>query len=90
MRTSLNKLQAIENFITGTIAPGERIVFEATQLIDSDFANEVRLQRNTYHVITAYNRAVLKDELNCLHQKLMNDPSKKSFRDLIRSIFKQQ
>jgi hypothetical protein len=90
MRTSLNKIQAIENFITGAIAPSERILFEANQLLDPALADEVKLQRNTYDIITAYNRALLKDELNCLHHKVMNDPSKKSFADLIRSIFKQQ
>lgn len=89
MRTSLNKIQTIEDFLTGAIAPEERIVFEANQLLNRGLAEEVMLQRETYRVIAAYSRVQLKDELNSLHRKLLTDPSKKTFRDLILTIFKK-
>lgn len=89
MRTSLNKIQAIEEFLTGTIAPEEQVVFEANQLINRNLSEEVALQRKTYRVIAAYSRVALKTELNSLHHKLMRDPSKKTFRDLILTIFQK-
>lgn len=87
MRTSLNKIQAIEEFISGTMASEDQLVLEAQQLVDRMLASEVSLQRATYRVITAYNRAQLKDELNALHQRLLSDPARKTFWDQILSIF---
>jgi hypothetical protein len=89
MRTSLNKIQKIEAFLTEGIAPEERVLFEASQLLDHNLAEDVILQREAYAIISAYGRAQLKTELNLLHHKLLTDPSKKTFWDLILTIFQK-
>jgi hypothetical protein len=90
MRTSLNKIEMIEEFVLGNVEPERRVVFEATLVVDSLLSEEVTLQQETYHVITAYNRAKLKNELEIIHHQLMHDPSKKTFREYILSIFHKQ
>ena len=90
MRTSLNKIEMIEEFVLGSIEPERRVAFEANLLVDSLLSEEVLLQQETYQVVTAYNRAKLKNELEIMHHQLMHDPSKKTFREYILAIFQKQ
>lgn len=90
MRTSLNKIKTIEELLSGTMAPAEQLVFEARQVVDQALANDVKAQRKTYEIIKACGRIELRHDLNELHHKLMNDPAKANFRDLILSIFKKR
>jgi hypothetical protein len=89
MRTSLNKIRAIEEFLNASMPVDERLLFEAKQVVDRSLGEEVLAQQKTYQLITAYSRATLRQELESLHQTLMNDPAKKGFRALILSIFQK-
>ncbi|HEY0652398.1 MAG TPA: hypothetical protein VGD65_04680 [Chryseosolibacter sp.] len=89
MRTSLNKIQTIEDFLTGSMEAEDRLVFEATILVDKSLADEVSLQRATYCHIRSYGREQLRNELDTIHHKLMNNQSDRTFRDLIFSIFQK-
>jgi hypothetical protein len=89
MRTSLNKIRTIEEFLNGSMPVDERLLFEAQQVVDRSLAEEVLAQQQTYQLVTAYSRAALRQELESFHHTLMNDPAKKGFRDLIRSIFQK-
>lgn len=89
MRTSLNKIQAIEEYLNTTMPFDERLLFEARKIADQNLAQDVVAQEQTYQLIAAYSRAVMRKDLESLHYKLMNDPAKRSFRELILSIFQK-
>lgn len=87
MRTSLNKILAIENHLLQNALPGDRLVFEANMIIDPTLKGNVVAQQQTYGLIKAYGRKQLKFELEAVHQKLFNDPVHLSFAQKIRRIF---
>ncbi len=48
MRTSLNNIKAIEDYLFGRLATGDALLFEAHLLLNSDLPDDMRHQQNTY------------------------------------------
>ncbi|QKJ29126.1 hypothetical protein HQ865_04940 [Mucilaginibacter mali] len=88
MRTSLNKLQEIEQYLIREGDIADRLVFEARTIVDVDLAGEVSLQKETYAVISQYGRRRLKAELDAVHQQLFTLSRYQSFREKILGLFK--
>lgn len=89
MRTSLTRLRAIEQFLSGNISTENRMVFEAHLLLDNELATDVKSQEESYNIIKFHGRQTLKAELEILHQKLAGDPKNKMFWRHIQSIFQR-
>ena len=88
MRTSLNKLQDIEFFVSRQTPPAEALVFEARMIVDQDLATEVSLQKEAYSLINQYGRRQLKTQLDAVHQQLFTLPKHVRFRQKIMALFK--
>jgi hypothetical protein len=88
MRTSLNNLQIIEQYLQGTLSAGDRLVFEARLLINPALRIDLYYQKKTFTLIKMYHRQQLKEELDGLHRKLFNDPTNRDFQQGIDQIFK--
>ena len=88
MRTSLNKIQGIEGFVLQSAHISEALVFEARMIIDSELAQQVTLQKETYAIIRQYGRRLLKAELEAVHQTLFTQPNHQRFRQKIIALFK--
>ena len=87
MRTSLTRLSTIEQFLDGSMLPENKIVFEASVLLDSDIIPDIEAQEKAYDIIRVCSRQMLKAELDLIHHKLMESPKNKSFRERIYKIF---
>jgi hypothetical protein len=87
MRTSLDKLNMIENFLSGQLSPEGRVLFDAQLVLDKDLSDDLSAQRGAYKIIRAYSRQSLKSELEILHTELQRDSKLKSFWQNIYKIF---
>jgi hypothetical protein len=89
MRTSLTRLNTIEDFLSGKLSVDERILLEANLLLDKEMATDMRCQDEAYKIIRFCSRQGLKSELEILHRKMLMDPKNKSFWNHVRKIFQK-
>jgi hypothetical protein len=87
MRTSLNKIEQIENFIEGKMSAGDALVFQAKLLLDSDLRQHLRWQKRTASVINRYGRKKLREEIENIHQDIFNSKSDHFLKNRIKSLF---
>jgi hypothetical protein len=90
MTTSPNNTQRIEQYLQGRLSSSEELLFEAWMIAQPELRTEVMLQEKVYRLIRMYHRKKLKEELEALHQRLFNDPRKRSFRQRIERIFQPE
>lgn len=88
MRTSYSDLIRTEKYLDGQLDPQDTVLFEARLLV------EERLRMNTFYhrmvrkIVLQYQREKMRADLLAIHNRLMQNPAKRSFRDEIRKIFK--
>jgi hypothetical protein len=90
MRTSLNNIKAIEDYLSGDLATGDALLFEANMLLNSDLVTDIKHQQNTYTVIKQYGRRQLKEEIVAVQQKLAAAPQHQGFIQYIANLFKSK
>jgi len=89
MRTSLNKIKAIDDFLSGRMLPEDSLLFEANMLLDSDLVSDMRHQENTYAMIRQYGRKKIKEEIAAVQAKLAAAPQHQGFIKRIAQFFKK-
>lgn len=89
MRTSLNEIKQIEDWLLQRGDLPERLVTEAKILSQPGLADRAKWQSLTYEVIQLYGREKLKNEIREVENKLFHAPKYGSFRASIRAIFKR-
>jgi hypothetical protein len=87
MRTSLNELKQAEDFLSGNMEPEEQVVFRAKLLIDPSLRVNVASQHKVYGLVRQYGRKKIREEIESVHQSLFREPSHKTFREKIYSLF---
>lgn len=87
MRTLLNEVAAIENYLLNKNVPDEQLLFEAKLIIDPQLQEKVTAQRQTYQLVKQYGRKQLKAELEAVYKKLNTEPAHQSFMKKINRIF---
>jgi hypothetical protein len=87
MKTSLNDTQTIELYLAGKLSPWNRMLFASRLRMNPDLRNELQLQKKTYWLVKIYHRKKLREELESLHQQILNNPAKRDFRKRILGIF---
>jgi hypothetical protein len=87
MRTSLNNIQAIDDYLLGSMAPGDALLFEAKILLNNDLRDDVQTQQNTYSIIRQYGRQSIRAEIIAVQQALTTAPQHRSFMQRIKNIF---
>jgi anti-sigma factor RsiW len=87
MKTSWNKAQAIEKFLSGTLPAADALLFRARLLTDPELRRLVALQQKTYALVRLYGRQQMKARLEALHRQLMGDPTKKTFQQQVLQYF---
>lgn len=87
MRTSLIELQQIEEYIFN--GKGSEAALNDTSLLtDSDKAEKVMWQKETYNIVQQYGRRKLKLELETIHRKLFTESRYSKFRRQIMRLFR--
>lgn len=89
MRTSLNNIKTIDDYLSGCMAPGDALLFEANLLLNSDLINDFEHQQNTYAMIRQYSRKKIKDEIISVQEILGNAPQHRDFMQRIANFFKK-
>ncbi|WP_158797993.1 hypothetical protein [Pedobacter sp. L105] len=89
MRTSLNNIKAIEDYLSGRLAPGDMLLFEANTLLNKDLINDIQHQQNTYALVRQYSRQKLKDEIIAVQKILATAPQHSGFMKRITNLFKK-
>lgn len=88
MRTSLNNIKAIDDYLLGKMAPGDGLLFEANMILNADLINDIALQQSTYAAITQYSRKVVKEEIMAVQKTLCTAPQHSGFMQRMANLFK--
>jgi hypothetical protein len=83
----MNETAHIEQYILGKLAPEDRLLFEATLLIDDELAEKTMLQQQLHEVILLSGRRQLRKELAAIDRKVFRDRKYSRFQRKILSIF---
>ncbi|MGY3213640.1 hypothetical protein [Mucilaginibacter sp. HD30] len=89
MRTSLNNIKAIDDYLFGSMAPGDRLLFEAKMLLNNELINDVQHQKNTHAIIRQYGRQSIKTEIKAVQHILATAPQHNNFMQRIVNLFKK-
>ena len=89
MRTSLNNIKAIDDYLLRNLAPGDTLLFEAKMLLNGDLSRDVLHQQNTYSTIRQYGRQSIKAEIKAVQQTLFTAPQHQRFMQRIINLFKK-
>ena len=87
MRTSLNNIKAIDDYLLGSMAPGDALLFEAKMLLNSDLREDVHLQQCTYSIIRQYGRQSIRAEITAVQQTLTTAPQHRGFMQRVKTVF---
>lgn len=89
MRTSLNNIKAIEDYLLGSMAPGDALLFEANMLLNSDLIDDIKHQQSTYSIIRQYSRQNIRSEIMAVQETLTILPQHRPFMQHIANLFKK-
>ncbi|MDN3584072.1 hypothetical protein [Mucilaginibacter flavus] len=87
MRTSLNRIAAIEAHLHKKQQPTDALLFDAKLLLDHDLQVNLTAQQQVYSLVQQYGRKQLKQEIEAAHQQLFNTTKHLSFKQKIARIF---
>jgi hypothetical protein len=88
MRTSLNNIKIIDDYVLGRMVPDDSLLFEANMLLDSDLSDDVKYQQSTYSIIKEYSRQNIKTEIKAVQEILATAPEHVGFMRSIANLFK--
>ncbi|WP_205511378.1 hypothetical protein [Longitalea arenae] len=87
MRTSLNDIKQIDDYLLKYAGEADRALFEARLILQPALQEQLLWQQKTYAIIRQYCRRQLKAEIESVHQQLFTEPEHSSFRRKIMSLF---
>lgn len=87
MRTSLNEIKEIEDYLFHFLPKDESLLFEAKLILYPELKQEVAEQKKVYKLVQAYHRKKLKEEIETIHQVLFSEPKYKSFAQKVLNLF---
>jgi hypothetical protein len=90
MRTSLNNIKAIDDYLLNGMAPGDLLLFEANMILNDELVNDVAHQQSAYAMIRQYSRQRIKEEIMAVQETLTTAPQHVVFMQRIASMFKKQ
>lgn len=88
MRTSLNEIKELEDWLFKKGNPSNQLVTEARVLTNSELQEKADWQSQSYDLIRDYGQQKLLSEIQLIEQQLFTLKRYRSFQDRIRSIFK--
>jgi hypothetical protein len=88
MRTSLNNLQLTEEYLHGMLPPGDKLLFDANRVLDTELDHNVIMQQKTYTLVQQYGRKKLLEEIDAVHRQLFTQKRYYSFAQSILQLFR--
>lgn len=74
MRSELNEVYQIDQYLLGRLSPEDKQVFEARLLLDEAIAAKLEAQRRAHRLIRRYARLEERRQLEAIYQQLLNEP----------------
>lgn len=90
MRTSLNEIKQLEDFLLKKSSQDERLLLSAKFILDPELLEKLRWQKKTYELIREYGRLALRKEIEKVHQKLFLEEEHKGFKQKIMKLFSKR
>ena len=90
MRTSLNNIKQIDDYLLHYASQPDRVLFEARLLVQPALQEDLAWQQKTYDIVNEYGRRQLKAEIEAVHRQLFSEPEHISFRRKIMAIFSKK
>lgn len=90
MRTSLNEIKFIDDYVSGNLDSHQQALANSRQQNDPVFMIGVLLHKKILRLIAFYHRDQLKGKLVALHDKIMTDPDNTAYRAKLNNIFKEK
>jgi len=87
MRTSLDEIRVLEQYIFHQQAPEERLLIEAKAHLDKELAMKVQRQQRAYLLIQNYGREQLKAEIAHVQDQLFTQSKYRRFKEMIVNLF---
>jgi hypothetical protein len=87
MRTSLNDIQQIDDYLLRYAGEADRALFEARLILQPALRESLLWQQKTYAIVRQYSRRQLKAEIETVHQHLFTEPEHIPFRRKIMALF---
>ncbi len=87
MRTSLNEIKEIDDYLFQHMPAEDSLLFEAKLLLDPGLHHNVLWQKRAHQAIQLYSRNKLKAEIEEVHTKLFHTERHAGFREKILGIF---
>lgn len=87
MKTSLNELKLIEDFLLVNTNAEDKVLMQARQILQPGLRESVHWQQKTYRLIETYGREQLRKEIRQVHQKLFTAPEHFSFSERVKKFF---
>ncbi len=89
MRTSLNNIKLIDDYLLNRMDPGEALVFEAQMLLSAELSNNFCNHKQTLAIVKQYSRGALKAQISAIQTKLSTEPQHHVFMQRIIHLFKK-
>lgn len=89
MKTSLNELRLIEDYLLSDREDGENCLFGAKIILEPQLGEKVYWQKKTYQAVHHYGRKQLKLEIEKIHHTLFSTEEHQTFRQRIMRMFNQ-
>jgi hypothetical protein len=87
MKTSLNDVKTIDDYLLRKLGEDEMQSFETELRRDEYLRLNVFLQRKIHRLLTFYRRDALRSKADQVHNKLFNSPAKRVFQKSIADLF---
>lgn len=89
MRTSLNEIREIDRYLQGEMGEFEAMEFGGKVRRDPVLQLNVMLQGKVMALIKVYHRKRLKAEMEEVHERLVSDPLKATWRERLLGLFQK-
>ena len=87
MRTSLNDIQQIDDYLLRYAGEADRALFEARLILQPALRESLLWQQKTYAIVRQYSRRQLKAEIETVHQHLFTELEHIPFCRKIMALF---
>ena len=88
MRTSLNEIRKIENYLDGKLNSEESIAFQTELFSNAVLKLNVYVQQKVYSILRLYHRKKLKEEIENVHRRIFEDEKNVVFQQSIFQLLK--
>lgn len=90
MRTSLNELRLLEDYLQQCLPTEDKLLLEAKLILEEDLRERLSLQERCYQLIQLYGRIKTREQLQRVERQIFEQPTHKRFVQKIKQYFRYE